>query len=68
MKFTQEQTERDERFYSLVGTWKRAFEISLKSKKAYQTRLAELTTWDKPREDNKTEHLAKITALNILLA
>lgn len=59
------QKERDEKFYSSVDTWKRAYMVTLDSIPKLKLRLLELTTWDKA--GSETERNAKITALSILI-
>lgn len=48
----------------MINTWQRAF--SKYSHADRVTRLRELLTWDKPRQDNDIEHTAKIKALQNL--
>lgn len=62
---TNAQTQRDEKFYSLVSTWKRAYAQSLGNVAEYKERLMELNNWD--NSGTETERMAKITALQILI-
>ncbi len=55
------------RFNKLIATWSNAYRITLRTRKAKETRYNELMTWDKPRKDNKHEHDAKCIALENLL-
>jgi len=63
---TKQQTTRDEDFFRLVLTWKKAYSITLAEEACYKFRLKELSTWDSSGNE-EIERIAKITALQILL-
>lgn len=61
--------EFEDAFNKMIGTWSRAFTVTLKTRAKKQKRLDELLTWDKPKnnDSDKWEHTAKVTALENLL-